>query len=91
MLTAPTNSSVVAARRPNAMLSVMVPKKEFMKYVDYLKTCGYEVTEDHRGGMMQTIDWRAVDAEGNINVNFAGTSIMDAERGRRVYMLQIRA
>lgn len=72
-------------------MNIRVSKAEYDRWLDYLRTQGFKIAEVSKGGMVDTIQANISNPDGGLNPSFGGMSFVDAEKGRRVYMIQLRA
>lgn len=72
------------------LFNVRVNKQEYDQWIAHLQSIGYTIDEVRKGGLMDSIQANVLNPDGTTNTDLAAMSIMDAEKGRRVYFLQIR-
>lgn len=75
----------------SAPLNVRATKAEYDRWLKYLRDQGFQVHEERKGSMMDSIQVHVMNSTGEINPAYGAMSFMDAQAGRRVYAIQLRA
>lgn len=75
----------------SAPLNVRATKAEYDRWLSYLRDQGFRVHEERKGSMMDSVQVHVSNPTGEINPAYGAMSFMDAQQGRRVYAIQVRA